>query len=49
MLTTCIYHMTFCTAPFDAFVAIQIRQAMHSMYNVTMTRVRVTIVAVEKQ
>jgi len=49
MLTTCIYHMPFCATPFNAFVTIQIRQAMHIMYNVTMTRVRVTIVAVEKQ
>ena len=49
MLTTCIYHMMFCTVPFDAFVTIQIRQTVHSTYNVTLTSVRVTIVAVGKQ
>jgi hypothetical protein len=49
MLITYIYLMTFCTYPADTCVTIQIRQTMHGTYNVTMRRVHVTIVAVEKQ
>jgi hypothetical protein len=41
--------MTLCTTAFDGFVTLQTRLAMRGTYDVTLTCVRVTIVAMEKQ